>query len=124
MDWTHELQKQYELPGTYISLVSEQGSGKSMFWKAVSRMIDDQWCAVVREVKDIAGNFNSTIERKLFICCEEATDTMSLAEMQKMKCLVTEGMQSINEKCVAQRQVKNVLRLALNSNYGIKVHVG
>ena len=95
-----------------------------MFWKAVSRMIDDQWCAVVREVKDIAGNFNSTIERKLFICCEEATDTMSLAEMQKMKCLVTEGMQSINEKCVAQRQVKNVLRLALNSNYGIKVHVG
>ena len=74
VNWlAHMIQRPFEKPGVALCFKSEQGTGKSMFWSFIGRMMGEALSVSTGNI-NIIGNFNGMIENKILIIGEEISD--------------------------------------------------
>ena len=120
----HMIQKPFEKPNCALAFRSEEGVGKSTFWKHISDMIGNHLSLTTSSISNIAGQFNGLIEGKLLIRSEEAFSYAKMVETNVMKDLITCDTVVINEKGLSQRIVKNSSRIICMSNNDVSVRLG
>src|SRR5690606_15152992 len=108
IDWISQMiQIPFEKPGVALCFKSEQGTGKSLFWSSIGRMMGERLSTITGNINNITGNFNGMIENKLLIVGEEISDYVKKSGSQILKDLITGTRQVINKKNFNQYEVKD-----------------
>ena len=122
LNWiAHMIQRPFEKPNTALCFKSEQGTGKSMFWSFIGRMMGENLSISTGNINNITGDFNGMIEGRLLIIAEEAVDYVKKSGSHILKDLITSDRQVINRKGVNQYEVKHFGRCVFLSNSDLPV---
>jgi len=70
----HLIPKPWEKPGVCVCFQSEQGSGKSIFWGWMAKVIGERWHHVVNDLEHLTGRFNKRNEVKLLCILDEVSN--------------------------------------------------
>lgn len=112
----HMLQKPEEKPGVMPVLVGKQGSGKGMFFTLIRR-IWSRSSFMTSNVEDVAGKFNSVLERTFVVMLDEALFSGDKKSTDRMKSLITEEVISIEAKYQPPRQAESFHRYFATTNH-------
>ena len=111
----HALQRPWEKPGVMVILLGGQGIGKG----TLSKILQKIWSATflqVNRIKQVAGDFNGSLERAYIVFLDEALFAGDRSSSDALKSLVTEPTLSINEKHQPARQITSYHRFFGASN--------
>lgn len=102
---------------TMITFYAQQGAGKGCLLKMLSNMIgDDKYHSTANPDRDVWGNFNGLMTGKSLINLDEMEKKLALEADGKIKNLITEGILTINDKCISQFKVKSYHRFIITTN--------
>lgn len=90
-----------------LILYSDQGSGKNTFTNVLCEMLSGYSEKNITSLKDISSDFNSVLENKKLIVCNElkSNNDGEKLDSNTIKSIWTEQVQRIGEKYVAKRTV-------------------
>lgn len=98
LDWCAGLfQRPTEKPHTAILIMGAEGVGKSLLAEMLERVIGPENTAWVSE-QDLTSRFNSRWAHKHLVVGEEITGVDSRKEMDRIKALITQKSQVVEEK--------------------------
>ena len=112
----HMVQRPEDKPGVMVVLSSKQGAGKGVFFECLRRI----WSAstvFTSRVKDVIGQFNSTLENSYVLILDEAFFHGDRGAWDSMKSLITEPFLRIEGKYQPQRQVNSLHRIFASTNH-------
>ena len=98
LDWCAGLfQRPSEKPHTAILIMGIEGIGKSLLCEILERLIGPDNTAWVSE-QDLTSRFNQRWTHKHLVVGEEITGVDSRREMDRIKALITQKIQTVEEK--------------------------
>jgi len=93
------------------------GTGKNLFMEWFgNEILGEEYFYVVRNNKELYGDFNSMFEGKLLILVEEANSKDNHNNNDYLKSKITSKKQSINKKNVVQYEIRDYSRFLFCSN--------
>ena len=111
-----------------IVLQGAQGVGKNRFTDTISELLAGYSEKNVTSIEELTGQFNSVIEGKMFIVCNEMRNygASRLCNMDSLKSIITDDTIRVNEKFVPIHTAENVCNMVICSNnaFPIKVESG
>jgi hypothetical protein len=96
-------------------LLGEQGCGKTLWTEILCEAFAPYSIPVNPEA--LSGEFQFWIERNLIVAVNEAKDSDMRAAAEKLKTLISDVDQSMNEKFRKQRRVKSYCQYVITSNH-------
>jgi hypothetical protein len=114
------LQNPGEKCETALIIVGEQGTGKNVFFTDVlSNLVGKYAIPNESKLENIIGRFNSFIENKVLIVCNElqAIDSSKYLNTDALKSLITEKKYHIEQKFMPLREADNVTNFIFVSNH-------
>lgn len=118
----HIFQKPAELPGTALTILGKQGTGKSTFTDMLGMLIGQHFIDSIT-VNDLTGVFNSALKDRLLIVADEATWGGNKKDLGTLKKRITQTTQQITFKGFESITMKNYARLIFTSNEEYAVHL-
>lgn len=92
-----------------------EGTGKSMFFNAISKIYGQYACSVNQNM--VQSDFNGWVSKKLFVVCEEVVTNQEKRNLKgALKNLVTNPTHTINEKGLPARFEANKTNFVFLSN--------
>ncbi len=89
--WLADLvQNPTKLPGTALVLQGKQGTGKSIFAKAIGAMFDPQQFLCVNDSRHLCGSFNTYLKDNIVLFADEAFTVGDKRSEAILKMLITE----------------------------------
>lgn len=118
LDWTADIfQRPANKPGTAVVLVGLPGAGKSFLGEQVIMpLIGKSHAAMVNDLEKIAAKHNLSTANRLFVLCNEATNSQQKATTARFKSIITDSTQMVEPKNVDSYEVENHSRYMLTSN--------
>lgn len=111
------LQKPAQKPGTSLVLVGVMGAGKSFLGERVmGPIIGDNHYAMIDSVGRLTNNFNTILDNKLFIQCDEAVHSYQKETANKLKGLITSEKVEIEPKGLNSYSKPNHIHMLFTSN--------
>jgi len=111
------LQHPDQKPGTMVVLIGKQGSGKSLFFELVRRIIGPAHAVILDRSDDVTGKFNARMAYRTFVICEEAISSNQKHAAQIIKSVATSPTFGIEHKGRDKFDVPNHARLVFISNH-------
>ncbi len=121
--FAHMVQRPRERPGTAVVLRGPQGVGKTKIGEAFGSLLTAHY-ALVSDPRYVVGQFNSHMSKCLLLQADEAVWAGDKKAEGRLKSLVTEKHQMIEQKGVDSIQMPNYVRLLMTSNEGWVVPAG
>jgi hypothetical protein len=125
LDWiSFILQNPGKQTEVAILLRSKQGTGKNTFTDVLCELLSGYSLSNVTSINDLTGGFNSIIENKKLVICNELKDTEKntmYTDYDTLKSLWTDREHFIGEKFVAKRQITSFLNGILITNHHFKL---
>ena len=105
--------------GTALVFFGEQGTGKNRFTDIICHMVGKYAKGNITKLEDITGNFNSQIERCMFIVGNEMSSVSITKYLNSnaFKALITEDVYMLNEKFLPVREADNLCDFIFLSNH-------
>ena len=113
------IQKPGEKIGTALLLISDQGTGKTVFFTDVlCKLTEGYSIPNENKIENIVGRFNSSIENKVLIVCNElqSIENARYLNSDALKSIITERNIRYDTKHVKVRDGENVANLIFVSN--------
>lgn len=111
------LQRPAEKPGTALVLVGVQGAGKTFLGEhIIAKIIGPSHSAQINNVSRLTNQFNTTIDNKVFVQCDEAVHNYQKDVSSRLKSIITDGSLIIEPKGVNAYQKPNHIHLMFTSN--------
>ena len=127
LSWfSYIVQKPAGKTGVAIVIIGEQGTGKNIpFTNVLCHLLGVYANSNVNAIENIVGKFNTSLENKKLIICNELTsaDANKYLDSDKLKSVLTEERVEVNQKCVAIRSIENVANLIFVSNDNVPVKI-
>ena len=110
---------------TALVFTGLQGTGKNVFTNVLCELLGYYAAPNVDKIEEIVGNYNSVLENKKLIICNEiaSVDTNIKLNSEALKTLITEYDYRINEKYKPRRDIQNVANFIFLSNLTAPVKV-
>lgn len=103
--------------GTAMVLVGIEGAGKSFLGHEIIRkIIGNSHSVSTNSVENITKNFNIAYTKKIFIQCDEATNSRQKAVAARLKSLLTDPIQMVEPKGIDPYALPNYARFIFTSN--------
>ncbi|MFZ6754161.1 primase-helicase family protein [Undibacterium sp. Dicai25W] len=118
----HMVQKPAELPEVAIVMRGTQGIGKGSLMKTIGGFTDNY--KQLSTSNSLTGQFNGHLLNAFIIFADEAVWGGDKSAEGRLKAMITEGTNSINDKGRQEIQVKNFSRIFVASNEEWCVPVG
>ena len=119
---SHCLLKPEEKPGICIVLIGGQGTGKGVFFQLMSS-IWNRTTALISNMEDITGRFNSTLERNFIVCLDEALFVGDKKSRDRLKSMITEPTITIEQKFQPMRSIDSYHRFFAATNNEHFTHI-
>jgi hypothetical protein len=105
--------------GTMLFIASAQGSGKGeAFSDVIAELLAGYSAKNVTKLEDITGTFNSIVENKRLIVCNELKPAdNSKLDGDALKSVATDNTLTLNAKHKVQREAQNVAQIILTTNH-------
>jgi hypothetical protein len=108
-------------PGTMLEKITlitgEQGSGKSLFFLAISILIHGKAnYAIVHDIEDVFGKYNALAMNKVCVAVEDASNMNDPAQKARMKNVITSGQARQRAMYADTTTAENHVNILLNSN--------
>lgn len=118
MAWVADIfQEPDNKPGTALVFVGIPGSGKSFLGENVIRpIIGPVHSTQTNDIERVTAKHNTQIANKLFIQCDEATNSRQKATTARLKSLITDRTNTIEPKGVDSFDIPNHARYFMTSN--------
>lgn len=111
------LQQPASKPGTSLVLVGVQGAGKSFLGEQVmGPIIGESHYAMIDSIGRLTNNFNTILDNKLFIQCDEAVHSYQKETANKLKGLITSHTIEIEPKGINSYPKPNHIHMLFTSN--------
>lgn len=111
------LQKPAEKPGTALVLVGVMGAGKSFLGERVmGPMVGEAHYAMIDSIGRLTNNFNTILDNKVFIQCDEAVHSYQKETANKLKGLITSQTVEIEPKGINSYSKPNHIHMLFTSN--------
>ena len=111
-----------------VVLQGAQGTGKNSFTDTLSELFAGYSASNVTDIEELTGSFNSVIEGKMLLVCNEMKNYGSsrLANHDALKSIITDTRIRINEKYMPRHDAENVANLiiATNNDFPVKIENG
>lgn len=121
--FAHLVQRPRERPGTAVVLRGPQGVGKTKIGEAFGSLFTAHY-ALVSDPRYVVGQFNAHMAKCLLLQADEAVWAGDKKAEGRLKSLVTERDQMIEQKGVDAIKMPNFVRLLMTSNEGWVVPAG
>lgn len=124
LDWiAHTIQKPHHKTKVAIILQSQEGAGKGIIIQKLEPAFGEYFYHITDYGK-ILGNFNSSLENRLFCFLDEGVWGGQKKEIGKLKTFITELKLTINKKNVPEYQIDNRMNLIIASNEDFVIPAG
>jgi hypothetical protein len=117
----HMVQHPEELPGVALVLRSGQGTGKGAFTEYVGGIWGKRHAAFLNSSDRVFQRFNSILEAKIFVSCNEAVWGGNPAQAGKFKALITDEIELIERKGLETIAIRSSKRFVFSSNEDLPV---
>ena len=111
-----------------VVLQGAQGTGKNSFTDTLSELFAGYSASNVTDIEELTGSFNSVIEGKMLLVCNEMKNYGSsrLANHDALKSIISDYRIRINEKYIPRRDAENVANLIIcsNNDFPVKIENG
>ena len=117
----HDLQLPFENRTWCLLLKSEQGLGKSLFFKVIEKLHGINNCKWV-STEMLVDKYRPWMTKCHIIFCNEidvSADRGKKQKLSKLKEIISEDTHAVEEKYINVFQIKNHYRLYLSSNEGV-----
>jgi hypothetical protein len=111
---------------TALIIIGEQGTGKNKFFPDVISKLFGRYCiSNENNINNIIGRFNSIIENKILIICNElqSIDNAKHLNTDGLKSLITDNEINIESKCINTRKIQNVSNFIFVSNNLLLINI-
>jgi Family of unknown function (DUF5906) len=116
----HLLQKPWEKPSVSLVLIGTKGTGKSLFFKMLHRLIDGfrDFILFHKTVKesDFTGNFNDHLKNKIVLILDEASYIGAPKILATINDFISSEHQSIGTKFASTKMSIDYLRVVMGAN--------
>jgi hypothetical protein len=116
----HMLQKPWEKPSISLVLIGTKGTGKSLFFTLLHRLIDGfrKYVLFHKTVKesDFTGNFNDHLKNKILLILDEASYIGAPKILATVNDLISSEDQSIGTKFATTKMSTDYLRVVMGAN--------
>jgi len=104
-------------PGTALVLVGVQGAGKTFLGEHImGKIVGGSHYAQIKDITKLTDKFNTVIDNKIFIQCDEAIHSYQKDVASRLKSVISDGSITIEPKGVNAYQKPNHMRLLFTSN--------
>lgn len=111
------IQEPHRKPGTALVLVGVQGAGKTFLGEQVlGAIIGPSHYAQINNVSRLTDRFNTTIDNKVFVQCDEAVHNYQKDVASRLKSIITDESITIEPKGVNAYRKPNHMHLLFTSN--------
>lgn len=120
LNWvSYILQNPNGKTGSCLVITGEQGTGKNTFTDVICNLMKRYSVRNLTEIGDLVGKYNSVIENKKLIVCNEMSSAQGNIQLNSnsLKSIITDSEIGVEEKFVPKRYVQNVVNLIILSNY-------
>lgn len=113
------LQNPAKKTGTVLVLTGEQGTGKNTFTEIICDLMKQYSVRNLTDFCELVGKFNSVIENKKLIICNEmsSTDSNKRLNFNALKSLITDDQARVGDKFEPKRTIQNVANFIVLSNF-------
>ena len=102
---------------TALVLVGKPGAGKSFLGEhLIGAIIGEQHEAAISDVAEITTRFNTSLDNKIFVRCEEAVHAWQKDMASKLKSIITDNFYYVEPKNVNKIRKPNHMRFVFTSN--------
>jgi hypothetical protein len=111
---------------TALIIIGEQGTGKNKFFTDVISKLFGRYCiSKENNISNIIGRFNSIIENKILIICNELQniDNAKLLDTSGLKSLISDNEINIESKYINTRKIQNVSNFIFVSNNLLPINI-
>ena len=112
----HLVQQPGVKMGYSLALRSQEGTGKGILAGLMSKVLGSRYFYHPSDLTSILGQFNSPLDNRLLVFCDEIMFAGSHTESNVLKKLITETTRSSNMKHGCQREVDNSFNIIMASN--------
>ena len=115
-----------EKPGTAIIVKSDfQGTGKGIVFDFLSKYVFGQnYCGTITDIDNLWRQFNNDLKDKILVLCDEVDNNGSaIHNSGKMKALITNSRQRIEQKGIDAYYADSYTNFIFNSNHDYIVKV-
>jgi hypothetical protein len=104
--------------GTAPIIIGAPGAGKNTFTDVICDLLGEYAERNITSIDSLVGHFNATTENKMFIVLNEvkSTDDGRIVNWDRMKSLVTDSVQTYNQKYIKERTSESVCNLMFVTN--------
>lgn len=95
---------------------SIEGSGKTVFYGMISRMIGRPYMSTFTSFDQICGDFNGDMSNRLLFVLDEATNYPTQKQREEMKNLIANTNLKINEKFEKRYDALNYAKVVITTN--------
>lgn len=116
----HLIQKPWEKPSVSLVLIGTKGTGKSLFFKLLHRLIDGfrNYVLFHKTVKesDFTGNFNDHLKNKILLILDEASYIAAPKILATVNDIISSEDQSIGTKFATTKMSADYMRVVMGAN--------
>lgn len=118
MGWLADMfQQPGKKPGTALVLVGVQGAGKTFLGEHIlGKIIGQQHYAQLKDIAKLTDKFNTIIDNKIFVQCDEAIHSYQRDVASRLKSIISDGSVTIEPKGINAYSKPNHMRLLFTSN--------
>lgn len=117
ISWLAQLvQQPHILPHTCLIFISDEGVGKDIFAKFLSKVLSEKYTHNTEKLELICGKFNTVLAGKLLMVVNETNPVESRERIENIKFLVTAEDVTIEGKHKDAIKAKNYARFVFFSN--------
>ena len=117
LDWlAHLTQFREKLPEVACVLISKQGAGKGTIQKLFSKMIGKKYVRSTADIENVFGIHSNTFKDRFFVVFEEVRGTDTFKYSERIKSIITDKQQVINQKYRNIEDYDHFCRLQFHSN--------
>ena len=120
----HMLQRFAEKPEVLLTLISNQGAGKTKFTEVLEQLVGEEvTLTTTRPEVDVWGSFNGMMANRFLIILNECSKKNSFGATDQIKGLITDKRMTLNPKGVGQFTIDSYHRFILCTNHPDPVEV-
>ena len=117
ISWFAQLiQQPHILPHTTLIFISDEGVGKDLFHRFISKVINPDYTMNTEKLESICGKFNSALGGKLLITVNETNPVESRERIENLKQIITADEVMIEGKHKDPIKTPNYCRFVFFSN--------
>lgn len=114
--WSHLYQYRATLPESAVVIISKEGVGKGTLTKLNNKLIGVKYIKCSPDVDNLFGTHSNAFQNKFLVIFEETSGTATFKYAERIKSIITDAIQTANEKYQTPIDYKQYCSSQFHSN--------